>query len=99
MVLEIACSESASQGLFIVGFVEGGLAELDGRLQKDDRILSIENHDLANGTQEEAANIIRVGHCCSCVRFRVPRACSLSLSSSGSTSMSPRAVRPMTEAD
>ena len=63
----IACSENASQGLFIVGFVEGGLAELDGRLQKNDRILSIENHDLANGTQEEAANIIRVGCICVCV--------------------------------
>lgn len=63
-VFASACSENASPGLFIVGFVKDGLAELDGRLQKDDRILQIEGHDLANGTQEEAANIIRVRERC-----------------------------------
>lgn len=37
-----------------------GLAELDGRLQKDDRILEINAVDLRNGTQEAAAEVIKV---------------------------------------
>ena len=43
-----------------MGLVPDSEADLDGRLYKDDRILEINGVDLKEGTQEEAANIIRV---------------------------------------
>uniref|UniRef100_A0A1I8IRP5 PDZ domain-containing protein n=1 Tax=Macrostomum lignano TaxID=282301 RepID=A0A1I8IRP5_9PLAT len=46
-------------GLFILGLVVGGLAEIDGRLRRDDRILEINDQDIRNGTQAEAAAIIQ----------------------------------------
>ncbi|KAM3182716.1 hypothetical protein ACTXT7_011764 [Hymenolepis weldensis] len=46
-------------GVYILGLVPDSEADLDGRLNKDDRILEINGVDLREGTQEEAANIIR----------------------------------------
>ncbi|KAL5108737.1 Ligand of Numb protein X 2 [Taenia crassiceps] len=46
-------------GVYILGLVPDSEADLDGRLYKDDRILEINGVDLREGTQEEAANIIR----------------------------------------
>ncbi|VDL62609.1 unnamed protein product [Hymenolepis diminuta] len=46
-------------GVYILGLVPDSEADLDGRLNKDDRILEINGIDLREGTQEEAANIIR----------------------------------------
>lgn len=46
-----------------MGLVPDSEADLDGRLNKDDRILEINGVDLREGTQEEAANIIRVSAC------------------------------------
>lgn len=46
--------------MYILGLVPDSEADLDGRLYKDDRILEINGVDLREGTQEEAANIIRV---------------------------------------
>uniref|UniRef100_A0A5K3FS69 Ligand of Numb protein X 2 n=1 Tax=Mesocestoides corti TaxID=53468 RepID=A0A5K3FS69_MESCO len=51
-------------GVYILGLVPDSEADLDGRLYKDDRILEINDVDLREGTQEEAANVIRTaeGH-------------------------------------
>ncbi|PAA92173.1 hypothetical protein BOX15_Mlig014573g1, partial [Macrostomum lignano] len=46
-------------GLFILGLVPGGLAEMDGRLRRDDRILEINGFDIGDGTQAQAASIIQ----------------------------------------
>ncbi|TPP62784.1 Ligand of Numb protein X 2 [Fasciola gigantica] len=45
-------------GLYVLGLVPDGQAQLDGRLRKDDRILEINGVDLSNGTQEQAAQLI-----------------------------------------
>lgn len=45
-------------GLYILELVSGCEADLDGRMKKDDQILEINGIDLANGTQEQAAQII-----------------------------------------
>lgn len=45
-------------GLYILGLIQDGQAHLDGRLQKDDRLLEINGIDLSNGTQEQAAQLI-----------------------------------------
>ncbi|CAL8107306.1 unnamed protein product [Calicophoron daubneyi] len=46
-------------GLYVLGLVPNGEAQLDGRLHKDDRILDINGVDLSNGTQEQAAQLIQ----------------------------------------
>ncbi|KAG5448073.1 Ligand of Numb protein X 2 [Clonorchis sinensis] len=45
-------------GLYVLGLIPDGQAQLDGRLRKDDRILEINGTDLTNGTQEQAAQLI-----------------------------------------
>ncbi|XP_029458452.1 ligand of Numb protein X 2 isoform X2 [Rhinatrema bivittatum] len=46
-------------GVFILDLLEGGLAAQDGRLCSNDRVLSINGHDLKHGTPELAAQIIQ----------------------------------------
>lgn len=47
-------------GVFILDLLEGGLAAKDGRLHSNDRVLSVNEHDLRHGTPEQAAQIIQV---------------------------------------
>ncbi|PAA46739.1 hypothetical protein BOX15_Mlig001666g1 [Macrostomum lignano] len=60
-------------GLYVLGLVEGGLAQLDGRLRRDDRILEINGVDIRGGTQAEAAEIIQSAS--DKVSFLVSRRC------------------------
>ncbi|XP_018085435.1 E3 ubiquitin-protein ligase LNX isoform X3 [Xenopus laevis] len=46
-------------GIYIFNLLEGGLAARDGYLQENDRVLSINGHDLRNGTPEIAAQLIQ----------------------------------------
>ncbi|XP_065114278.1 ligand of Numb protein X 2a isoform X2 [Paramisgurnus dabryanus] len=46
-------------GVFILDLLEGGLAAKDGRLCSNDRVLSVNEHDLRHGTPEQAAQIIQ----------------------------------------
>ncbi|XP_018085426.1 E3 ubiquitin-protein ligase LNX isoform X2 [Xenopus laevis] len=48
-------------GIYIFNLLEGGLAARDGYLQENDRVLSINGHDLRNGTPEIAAQLIQNG--------------------------------------
>lgn len=47
-------------GVFILDLLEGGLAAKDGRLCSNDRVLTVNEHDLRHGTPEQAAQIIQV---------------------------------------
>ena len=40
--------------------VKGGVAEADGRLMPGDQILQVNNEDMRNSTQEQAAAILKV---------------------------------------
>lgn len=40
--------------------VTGGVAEKDGRLQQDDQILSVNEFDMRQVSQEEAVNVLKV---------------------------------------
>uniref|UniRef100_A0A8D0F090 Ligand of Numb protein X 2-like n=1 Tax=Strix occidentalis caurina TaxID=311401 RepID=A0A8D0F090_STROC len=53
-------------GIFILDLLEGGLAAKNGKLSRNDRVLSINGQDLRQGTPEAAAQIIqgRGIHCC-----------------------------------
>ncbi|XP_028826477.1 ligand of Numb protein X 2a isoform X2 [Denticeps clupeoides] len=46
-------------GVFVLDLLEGGLAAKDGRLCSNDRVLAVNEHDLRNGTPEQAAQIIQ----------------------------------------
>lgn len=45
-------------GVYILTLIPGSLAELDGRLKMDDRVLEINGQDVSYGTQEQAAALI-----------------------------------------
>lgn len=47
-------------GVFVLDLLDGGLASKDGRLKCNDKVLSINGHDLRQGTPETAAQIIQV---------------------------------------
>lgn len=47
-------------GIFILDLLEGGLAAKNGKLSRNDRVLSINGQDLRQGTPEAAAQIIQV---------------------------------------
>lgn len=49
-------------GLYVREIVPGCTAALDGRLRRNDRILSINGIDSSEGTQEQAARLINVSH-------------------------------------
>ena len=40
--------------------MKGGVAEADGRLMAGDQILQVNNEDMRNSTQEQAAAILKV---------------------------------------
>ncbi|XP_073455578.1 ligand of Numb protein X 2-like [Aquarana catesbeiana] len=46
-------------GVFVLDLLDGGLASKDGRLKCNDKVLSINGHDLRQGTPETAAQIIQ----------------------------------------
>ncbi|CAL8294382.1 unnamed protein product [Lota lota] len=46
-------------GVFVLDLLDGGLAAEDGRLCGNDRVLAVNEHDLRNGTPEQAAQIIQ----------------------------------------
>ncbi|XP_065499234.1 ligand of Numb protein X 2-like [Caloenas nicobarica] len=46
-------------GIFILDMLEGGLAAKNGKLSRNDRVLSINGQDLRQGTPETAAQIIQ----------------------------------------
>ncbi|KAG1663838.1 Multiple PDZ domain protein [Nymphon striatum] len=46
-------------GIFISDVVKGGVAELDSRLIQGDQILSVNDQDLKNATQEQAAAVLK----------------------------------------
>ncbi|KAG8591875.1 hypothetical protein GDO81_000341 [Engystomops pustulosus] len=46
-------------GIYIFNLLEGGVAARDGYLQENDRVLSINGHDVRNGTPEMAAQLIQ----------------------------------------
>uniref|UniRef100_A0A8D0EZW3 LNX2 protein n=1 Tax=Strix occidentalis caurina TaxID=311401 RepID=A0A8D0EZW3_STROC len=48
-------------GIFILDLLEGGLAAKNGKLSRNDRVLSINGQDLRQGTPEAAAQIIQPG--------------------------------------
>ncbi|XP_068103657.1 ligand of Numb protein X 2-like [Hyperolius riggenbachi] len=47
-------------GVFVLDLLDGGLAAKDGRLRCNDKVLSINGHDLRQGTPETAAQIIQM---------------------------------------
>ncbi|KAG8553811.1 hypothetical protein GDO81_003555 [Engystomops pustulosus] len=47
-------------GVFVLDLLDGGLAAKDGRLKCNDKVLSINGHDLRHGTPETAAQIIQM---------------------------------------
>uniref|UniRef100_A0A8B9SCS8 Ligand of Numb protein X 2-like n=1 Tax=Apteryx owenii TaxID=8824 RepID=A0A8B9SCS8_APTOW len=74
-------------GIFILDLLEGGLAAKNGKLSRNDRVLSINGQDLRQGTPETAAQIIQTSE--SRVNFVVLRQPGVQLSDSvedGSTS-------------
>ncbi|NXY50367.1 LNX2 protein, partial [Ceuthmochares aereus] len=76
-------------GIFILDLLEGGLAAKNGKLSRNDRVLSINGQDLRQGTPEAAAQIIQSTE--SRVNFVVLRQPGLQLSEpveEGSTSNS-----------
>ncbi|KAE8584249.1 hypothetical protein XENTR_v10020879 [Xenopus tropicalis] len=46
-------------GIFVLDLLDGGLAYKDGRLKCNDKVLSINGHNLKHGTPETAAQIIQ----------------------------------------
>ena len=48
-----------SRGVFISDIVPGSIAEQDGRLHKGDQILYVNNRDLREASQEDAASLLR----------------------------------------
>ncbi|KAL6462808.1 hypothetical protein MHYP_G00292300 [Metynnis hypsauchen] len=46
-------------GVFVLDLLDGGLAAKDGRLRSNDRVLTVNEHDLRHGTPEQAAQIIQ----------------------------------------
>ncbi|XP_056414044.1 E3 ubiquitin-protein ligase LNX isoform X2 [Hyla sarda] len=46
-------------GIYIFNLLEGGVAARDGYLQENDRVLTINGHDVRNGTPEIAAQLIQ----------------------------------------
>lgn len=49
-------------GVFIFNVLDGGVADRQGQLEENDRVLSINGHDLQYGSPESAAHLIQVGH-------------------------------------
>ncbi|XP_075691848.1 ligand of Numb protein X 2-like [Rhinoderma darwinii] len=47
-------------GVFVLDLLDGGLAAKDGKLKCNDKVLSINGHDLRHGTPETAAQIIQM---------------------------------------
>ncbi|XP_018421835.1 PREDICTED: ligand of Numb protein X 2-like [Nanorana parkeri] len=47
-------------GVFVLDLLDGGLASKDRRLKCNDKVLSINGHDLRQGTPETAAQIIQI---------------------------------------
>lgn len=47
-------------GIFILDLLDGGLAAKNGKLSRNDKVLSINGQDLRQGTPETAAQIIQV---------------------------------------
>lgn len=54
--------KSEEHGVFVLDLLDGGLAAKDGKLKCNDKVLSINGHDLRHGTPETAAQIIQVIH-------------------------------------
>uniref|UniRef100_A0ACB8FW45 Uncharacterized protein n=1 Tax=Sphaerodactylus townsendi TaxID=933632 RepID=A0ACB8FW45_9SAUR len=50
-------------GIFILDLLDGGLASKNGKLSRNDKVLSINGQDLQQGTPETAAQIIQVTVC------------------------------------
>lgn len=48
-------------GVFIFNVLDGGVADRDGQLEENDRVLAINGHDLRYGSPESAAHLIQVG--------------------------------------
>ncbi|CAM9607152.1 unnamed protein product [Lampetra planeri] len=53
----VRCGDDS--GVFVLDLLEGGPAAVDGRLRPSDRVLSINGHDLRQGTPEMAAQVIQ----------------------------------------
>ncbi|KAL8181183.1 UNVERIFIED_CONTAM: hypothetical protein K2H54_049185, partial [Gekko kuhli] len=51
--------KSDEPGIFILDLLDGGLASKNGRLRRNDKVLSINGQDLRQGTPETAAQIIQ----------------------------------------
>ncbi|XP_063793263.1 ligand of Numb protein X 2-like [Pseudophryne corroboree] len=62
-------------GVFVLDLLDGGLAAKDRRLRCNDKILSINGHDLRQGTPETAAQIIQMSE--ARVNFVVLRQCTV----------------------
>ncbi|XP_073403643.1 ligand of Numb protein X 2-like [Dendrobates tinctorius] len=52
--------KTEEHGVFVLDLLDGGLASKDGRLKCNDKVLSINGHDLRHGTPETAAQIIQM---------------------------------------
>lgn len=52
--------KSEEHGVFVLDLLDGGLAAKDGKLKCNDKVLSINGHDLRHGTPETAAQIIQM---------------------------------------
>lgn len=52
--------KSDEPGIFILDLLDGGLASKNGKLSRNDKVLSINGQDLRRGTPEIAAQIIQV---------------------------------------
>ncbi|XP_004681532.1 PREDICTED: E3 ubiquitin-protein ligase LNX [Condylura cristata] len=46
-------------GVFIYNMLNGGVADRQGQLEENDRVLAINGHDLRNGSPESAAHLIQ----------------------------------------
>ncbi|XP_036272115.1 E3 ubiquitin-protein ligase LNX isoform X2 [Pipistrellus kuhlii] len=46
-------------GVFIFNVLDGGVADRDGQLEENDRVLAINGHDLRHGSPESAAHLIQ----------------------------------------
>lgn len=55
--------KSDETGVFILDLLDGGLASKNGKLSRNDKVLSINGQDLRQGTPEIAAQIIQVTLC------------------------------------
>ncbi|XP_069603320.1 ligand of Numb protein X 2-like [Ranitomeya imitator] len=52
--------KTEEHGVFVLDLLDGGLAAKDGKLKCNDKVLSINGHDLRHGTPETAAQIIQM---------------------------------------